>query len=65
MLKSPHPPIYEVEFIPIERRLNERRATASDTAGYLADTNRRRSPGRRSGDVLQARQAPALPKIAK
>jgi hypothetical protein len=44
-------PVYPVEFIPLERRLNDRRVAPRDAAlpqGITAD--RRRMPGRRVED---------------
>ena len=49
-------PVYEVEFIPLERRLDDRRLARPDAplpAGVSAD--RRKTPGRRPED----RQPPA------
>jgi hypothetical protein len=50
-IKMPVLPVYPVEFIPLERRLNDRRVAPRDTAlpqGITAD--RRRVPGRRPED---------------
>ena len=50
-------PVYDVEFIPLERRLADRRVAPSGAAlppGVTAD--RRSSPGRRPEDRRGARQ---------
>lgn len=50
-------PGYEVEFIPFERRLNQRRSPVAQTSrGSYPGADRRDSPGRRQEDreALQA-----------
>lgn len=52
---------YVVEFIPLERRLNDRRDSAKE---IMANNQRRKSFGRRAEDIL-AMQANHLHSIAK
>jgi hypothetical protein len=47
------PPVYEVEFIPLERRLNDRRGASPDAPLPTdASTDRRKPSGRRAEEKM-------------
>lgn len=43
-------PVYDVEFIPVERRMTQRRSPLQQANRTLPFGDRRRSPGRRQED---------------
>jgi len=57
MKKETAIPSYEVEFIPAERRLLQRRSPIAQMNRYAMESDRRQSPGRRNEDVLAAQAA--------
>jgi hypothetical protein len=50
MLIPAPPPVYEVEFLPVERRVAERCAPLQRLNALLSSYERRTSPGRRKED---------------
>jgi hypothetical protein len=50
MVKQAALPVYEVEFLPVERRVFERCGPLQRLKEFLASGERRTSPGRRQDD---------------
>lgn len=55
MTKKTAPPLYEVEIIPAERRLSDRRKVQTDISGFLLE-DRRKKPSRREGESKQSKK---------